>query len=408
MHKDRKLRIAIDCRIEDARQGIGTAVIALAKALSESRNVGQEYTFILREGMHDWLSPYVYGPCRSVRVPLSSLQKAKKNFRWITPLRYLWQKAGGGIGQVPLSDGYVEAQGFDLVHFPTQLAYIAGIPSIYQPWDLQHLHYPEYFSKRDFDLRELRYRSFCDQATYVCVQSDWTRGDVVKQYGIPLDKVVVIPWGSVFGAYEAPSAEASLAATEKHRLPSQFFFYPAVTWPHKNHEIILRALHILKNSHGSRTDVYFTGSATARRSTLEQLARELGISDQVHFLGFLSPGELQAVFSSATAMVFPSKFEGFGLPILEAFHARVPVICSNATTLPEVGGDAVLYFDPDDPAELALLMKRILITPELRADLIGKGSLVLQQHGMDKTVAAFQALYERIAAISHKEPRSHQ
>jgi glycosyltransferase involved in cell wall biosynthesis len=209
----------------------------------------------------------------------------------------------------------------------------------------------------------------------------------------------------VFAAYKAPSAESIRSTIDRYNLPDQFFFYPAATWPHKNHEAILRALHILKGEGGCAPHVYFTGSTREHRATLDQLAIEFGIVEQVHFLGFLTPEELQAVFSAATAMVFASKFEGFGLPILEAFHARLPVICSNATTLPEVAGDAALYFDPDSPAELASLMNMILNTPGMRDELIRKGTQVLSLHSIDVTAANFQALYERTAVMSPHDHR---
>jgi glycosyltransferase involved in cell wall biosynthesis len=402
---NRKLRIAVDCRIEDSQQGVGTAVLALAKALSDSNIEDQEYTFIVREDMRDWLAPYVYGPCRLVGIPVSKFSTVKAALRWIAPLKFLWHKVRGRMAQIPVSDGYVEDQQFDIVHFPTQAAYLTDLPSIYQPWDLQHLHYPEFFSRSEFSLRERYYRAFCERASCVCVQAEWTKQDVIKHYGLTADKVVVIPWGSVFDAYKAPSSEAICATVEKYSLPKQFFFYPAATWPHKNHEAIFRALQILKCEHGTTPHVYFTGSSWGHRPALDKLARELDIFEQVHFLGFLTPEELQAVFSAATAMVFPSKFEGFGLPILEAFHARLPVLSSNATTLPEVAGDAALYFDPNSPIELASLMEEILKTPEVREELIRRGTGVLSQHSINETAASFQALYRRIAELSSQRDR---
>jgi glycosyltransferase involved in cell wall biosynthesis len=405
MQMNRKLRIAVDCRIENSQQGIGTALLALAKALSDSNVVDQEYTFIVREDMQGWLAPYVYGSCRLVGIPESSFSTVKAALRWMAPLRFIWHKLRSGMVKIPVSDGYVESEQFDVVHFPTQMAYLTDIPSIYQPWDLQHLHYPQFFSKVESGLRERNYRTFCDRASFVCVQAEWTKQDLLSHYGLPEDKVVVVPWGSAFDAYGEPSAEARRGTVQKYGLPTSFFFYPAVTWPHKNHEVILRALHILKSEHGLAPHVYFTGLSTEHRPRLEELARGLGVFEQVHFLGFLTPEELQAVFSAATAMVFPSKFEGFGLPILEAFHARLPVLSSSATTLPEVAGDAALYFDPDSPAELASLMKMILDKPEVREELIRKGTLVLSQHSIDDTAADFQALYERTAVVSSQEHR---
>ena len=400
MPLNRKLRIAIDCRIENAQQGIGTAVLALAKALSDSSVADQEYTFIVRQDMLEWLAPYTYGPCKLVGIPVSTMSNVKAAFRWIAPLKFLWHEVRGSRVRIPVSDGYVETQQFHVVHFPTQAAYLTDLPSIYQPWDLQHLHYPEFFSKAQFSLREKYYRAFCDRASYICVQAEWTKQDLIKHYGSPADKVIVIPWGAVFDAYKAPSPDTIRLTVEKYDLPKQFFFYPAATWAHKNHEVIFRALQILKSAHGITPHVYFTGSSTDYRSVLDTLVQKLGLVEQVHFLGFLTPEELQIVFGAATAMLFPSKFEGFGLPILEAFHARLPVISSSATTLPEVAGDAALYFDPDSPIQLADRMREILGSPELREDLIRKGTVILSQHSITQTAAHFQALYRTTADLS--------
>lgn len=396
----RKLRIAIDCRIADPQQGIGTAVLALAKAFSDSDVTNQEYTFIIGEAMRNWLSPYVYGPCRLECIPESTRSTAKAALKQIAPLRFVARKLLARMEYVPASDGYVESHQFDLVHFPTQKAYLTELPSIYQPHDLQHLHYPQFFSRTDFAARERLYRTFCDRAAYVCVHAEWTKRDIVHHYKMGEDKIVVIPWGSVFDAYQAPSATDIQATARRYGLPSSFFFYPAATWPHKNHEAILRALHILKSEVGTLPHVIFTGSSTHYRPTLDKLAHELAIAEQVHFLGFVEPLELQAIFKSATAMIYASRFEGFGLPILEAFQAGLPVISSNATTLPEVAQDGALYFDPDSPVELASLMKTILNDAVVRQGLISRASVVLSQYSFRRTAASFQALYGKIATKS--------
>jgi len=371
-------------------------VLALANALSASKSVDQEYTFIVPEALQEWLRPHISGPCQMVCIPLSRLSRLKKTLRAIAPLRFVWAMVGSKIMPIPVS-GSIESREFDLVHFPTPAACRTHLPSIYQPWDLQHLHYPQFFSKAEFVLRERSYRAFCAAATFVCVQTEWSKQDVIEKYGISPAKVVVIRWGSVFDAYAAPSPQAKRDTVEKYRLPRQFFFYPAVTWPHKNHESIIRALYLLKKEHGRTPGVYFTGATTEFRAKLDVIARELGVLDQLHYLGFVTPEELQSVFASATTMVFPSKFEGFGLPILEAFHARLPVLSSNATVLPEVAQDGAAYFDPDSPTELAALMVRSLDDPVFRKSLTHKGSEVLTRFSMRDTATRFQALYARTA-----------
>jgi glycosyltransferase involved in cell wall biosynthesis len=393
-----KLRIAIDCRISNTRQGVGTAVLALAKALSDSNAADQEYTFIVHESTKDWLEPYIYGPCKLKAIPGSTSSAAKAALRQIAPLRFLWKKLRGQSIRVPVSDGYVESQNFDVVHFPTQIAYHTNLPTIYQPWDLQHLHYPQFFSAEESNLREKLYRTFCDQASFVCVQTDWTKRDIIDHYNIDKEKIEVIPWGSVFDAYPDPSETEILATIARYSLPELFFFYPAVTWPHKNHEIILRALHILKSGCGLTPHVFFTGSSTSYRPTLDKLARDLGVFEQLHFLGFVTTTELQAIAKIATAMVFPSKFEGFGLPILEAFYAGLAVLSSDASTLPEVARDGALYFKPDSPDELSRLMESVWVSPELRQGLIQKGRLVLEQYSIKDMALNFHLLYEKTAS----------
>jgi hypothetical protein len=95
---------------------------------------------------------------------------------------------------IPISSGDIESQKFDLVHFPTQAAYRTHLPSIYQPWDLQHLHYPQFFSKTEFALRERWYRAYCAQAAFVCVQTEWSRRDVIAIYELATDRVSIIRW----------------------------------------------------------------------------------------------------------------------------------------------------------------------------------------------------------------------
>jgi glycosyltransferase involved in cell wall biosynthesis len=397
-----KLKVAIDCRISDPMQGTGRAVIALAGALSASSSCGQEYTFIVREDASDWIKPHIFGSCRleTVSVPMSLRGRLKSKLRDLPGVRPLWKKIrpySKRIVSVPTSEGFLESRHFDIVHFPTQVALLTNIPSIYQPWDLQHLHFPQYFSEIEIKSREILYRAFCGQAKYVCVQTEWGKSDLISNFSMGAEKVKVIRWGSAFEAQRTPSLSSVLAAAAKLHLPDQFLFYPAVTWEHKNHEVIIRALRILRKLYGVRAEVRFSGKWTSFRRKLDRLASELGVADQIGYLGFISAEELHAVYARATAMIFPSKFEGFGLPLLEAFQAGVPVLSSNATVLPEVAQDGALYFDPNSPEELAAQMKRVLQNNWLRAHLAERGKEVLSRYSINQTAVEFQALYELTA-----------
>lgn len=394
----RALRVAIDCRIPEARQGHGAAIRYLACALSSLHDASQKYTFLVREDLREWLTPYLSGPCDLAVVPGASTPAWKRAIHSSPLLEKVGRYLPRPIPPVPISDGYVERQGFDLVHFPTQQAYLTSLPSVYQPWDLQHVHYPQFFSARDLAIRDLWYRAFCRHAHAVCVQTEWTRNDLIASYAVPAQKIVVVPWGSPFEAYTAPSAEIRQATQQKFQLPEQFLLYPAVTWPHKNHAVVLRALALLKDTYQCKVPLYLTGAATPAQVGLKQLTLALGIAEQVHWLDFVSSDELQSLFATATALVFPSLFEGFGLPILEAFQSRLPVLSSNATVLPEIAQGGALYFDPTSEQSLATQILKVLYTVDLRQELQAKGAEVLKQFTMPRTANALHKLYEAAAS----------
>ncbi len=398
MQVEPKLRIAIECRIGSVQQGIGTVVLSLAQSLSELGSSDQEYHFLVSEEMVDWLAPHVFGPSRLVVRSALSGSRWKTALRRFEPFRLLVRRMRGGRVSVPVSDGFVEQQGFDLIHFPSQVAYRTRLPSIYQPWDLQHLHYPEFFSAEDVSLRELFYRSFCQQATAVCVTSEWTRQDLVSKYELDERKISVIRWGTLFSGTMPPAAAITAETVRRLGLPKNYFFYPAATWPHKNHNVLLYALRDLKLKHGKKVALCLTGAKGSEHAFLMKLARELNVDELIHELGFVSAEDLRSLYAGAQAMVFPSKFEGFGLPILEAFQMGTPVLSSSATVLPETGREGAAYFDADSPEELAALMLRVSDEPDFRRNLVELGWSVLARSSMEETARGFQNLYRRVHA----------
>jgi len=311
-------------------------------------------------------------------------------------LQKLWSRSRSDESLLPHSDGFIETLGCDVVHFPSQSAYVTKVPSIYQPWDLQHCHYPEFFSDDDLRVRNVQYPAFCRQARFVCIQTEWGKKDLIREYGIDPDRIAVIRYGTALEAYQPPLEVQTSRVRQELSLPSQFFVYPAITWPHKNHELILRSLGQLKTM-GRLVHVVFTGVITPYREHLDALARELGVHEQVHFLGFVTGDQIQSIYSLATAMIFPSKFEGLGMPVLESFRVKLPVLCSSATVLPEVAGKAALFFAPDSTDELVIAMERVQSSPELRAELVAEGLRILERYSANNAAMELSMLYEVVA-----------
>jgi glycosyltransferase involved in cell wall biosynthesis len=383
--------------------GVEQFIIGLASGLSKLANHDEEYLFLAYEGTDEWIKSYLDGPCRILYGTAATRQP-----RLFSPLRKLGvvrsavRKLGPTVVRslsqsLPRSDGLIENAEVDVMHFTTQAAFLTRVASIYQPWDLQHLHLPQFFSAQDYRDRELRYRAFCEQATMVSVATSWTKRDLIRQYKLAEEKVQVVPVAPVVTAYSTPSTDDLREVRRKFSLPTDFIFYPAQTWAHKNHAGLLKALAELRDREGLEIPFVSSGHKNEFFPEIERQVMALGLSGQVHFLGFITPLELQCLYRLSRLMVFPSKFEGWGLPVTEAFITETPVACSNVTSLPALVGRAALVFDPDEPDEIADAIKRLWEDEALRQELARRGKERVAQFTWDKTARMFRAHYRRIA-----------
>ena len=244
--------------------------------------------------------------------------------------------------------GPLERAGADLIHFPIQDAFLTELPSIYQPHDLQHLHFPEHFGRWQLRRRERIYRTHCDRAEMVVAMTSWGKRDLIEQYGLPDDKVRVIPWGSVLWEYPEPTA-AGPRAPEVAAHPSRPV--PALPGPSvapQEPRGPARGARADQDEGGPRGAPGLSRKAQPPSRRIEQRLRDLDLAETTTFPGFVSPLELRGLYELATALVYPSRFEGWGLPVWEAFSAGLPVASSSATSLPDLVDGAGLLFDPDD------------------------------------------------------------
>lgn len=404
----RSLRVAVDARLEDGRAGgVQQFVIGLASALSDLEDGNEEYNFLGRPGEAGWLLPYLAGPCRLVdiagaaAVPSHRIDQIRRAVGDRLPaIRTAWRRFVRGGGRepivIPSSDGTIEAAGVQVVHFTFQGAFITGVPSIYQPWDLQHLHLPEFFTDDQRRWREVAYRLFCERADLVIVASEWAKMDVVSHLGIPPSKIAIVEMPPVVLAYPVPDTTTVEKTRHELRLPSRFIFYPAQTWPHKNHIRLFEAMALIRDREGVDIDLVCSGSQNAHFAEIKRAARRLGLQERIRFLGFVDPMQIQSLYRLAQCMVFPSLFEGWGLPVLEAFSVGLPVACSNVTSLPAMVGDAALLFDPRDVDAMAEAILAVWQDQRLRETLSNHGYQVVGQFDWGRTARTFRAHYRSI------------
>lgn len=398
------LRVLIDARLaSNLHGGVEQVIIGLAYGLSALEGA-EEYLFLAYDDQVSWLEPFVSGPARIITTKRPLKNRLARRFPALAELRRR-SKVGTAVDTppppVPMSNGIAENHRADVVHFPRQDGFITSIPSIFQPHDLQHVHYPEFFSEAERRQRDLWYRTLSNQASVVAVTSEWGKRDLVVNLELPPDKVAVIPLAPALAAYGSPLAEPErtelLAGMGVSGEP--FAFYPAQTWPHKNHIRLIRALRTLRDR-GVIAKLVCSGAPNGHLEEVLRVVRELEMGDNVRFVGYVSPRELQALYAGARCMVMPTLFEaagGFG-PIAEAFLAGVPVACSNATSLPEQVGDAAVVFDPLDEEAIARAIERIWSDSGLRAELTLQGKENISRFSWDRTARTFRAHYRRLAA----------
>ncbi len=230
------------------------------------------------------------------------------------------------------------------------------------------------------------------RAHRVITDAQSTRDDVVEHLHLPSERIDVVPLGIGQVARTAPTE-----VRDRFELGDrQLLLTLSAKRPHKNLSTLLRALALLDE----RPVTVLPGYATPHEAELRALAAQLGIADDLRWLEWISEAELEGLFAAATAFVFPSLYEGFGLPVLEAMARGVPVATSSRASLAEVAGDAALLFDPEDPRSLADALQRLLHDPDLRARLSAAGRERAAQFTWERCARETVAVYERSLASS--------
>ncbi len=273
----------------------------------------------------------------------------------------------GGHPANPQAVKAIEQGGYDLVHFPLQVMHPwrLRIPKVLTFMDMQHEFFPENFSERTLIGRSETYRPSAMLADHVIAISDYTKNTLEVRYGLPADKVttVYIPYDDQL--FRRVGGRADL------ELPEKFFFYPAGSWRHKNHARLLRALAIVRERHPDLALV-LTG-VSGEDAAIDSVVAELGLGKHVVRLGYAQRDVMPHIYSAAIGLVFPSLFEGFGIPLCEAMACGCPIAASTATSIPEVAGDAAIYFDPMDPMSIATSMLSLIEQPDLAKRLAEAG-----------------------------------
>jgi glycosyltransferase involved in cell wall biosynthesis len=409
------LKVLINAQIPPGGKwgGVEQFLMGLVYALGRLADGEERYTLITLPESPDWLRSLMGSNQRIVVAPQPKIAPLIQPKQLLGPLRRPAGKLlrrvrriafrGASGYALPQSEGFYESLGGDIMHFPFQEFIRSRIPSIYNPWDLQHLYYPKFFSANDMAVRETVFPGACHSARAVVAPSCAVKGDLQRHYGLDPQKIFVIPCAPPAALYEDIPNEAADEVRKRFRLPDLFAFYPAQTWPHKNHLRLLEALHLIRERNGVRLNLVCTGRKNEHWPAISRRIDELGLQTQVIFPGFVSPRELRALYRLAQFVVYPSFFEGAGLPVMEALYEDVAVACSDIPPLREYGGDAVMTFDPLSVESMAASLLLISSDDALREQLRARGRERARLFTWERTGKTYRALYRQVAGVAMSE-----
>lgn len=279
-----------------------------------------------------------------------------------------------------------------------------GIPSVVTIHDLIHERHPEQYNPFDVRIYRHKFRYACKNARAVIAISEQTRKDIISFYGIPEEKIKVCYQSCNPRFGETASTEEKNRIREKYDLPPQYFLYVGSLIRRKNLMGICKAMLAVKD--GINIPLVVIGDGTKYKEQVKQFIKENNLEAQVIFLSetaqarnskeFRTAEDFPAIYQQAIAMIYPSFFEGFGIPVLEALWSRLPVITSNVSSLPEAAGPGAYYVDPGQPGEIASGMKKIMSDTAYRDFIVEKGFEYAQNFSTEKTAAAVMNVYKSV------------
>lgn len=280
----------------------------------------------------------------------------------------------------------------DVYHSPYYLMpYRPGVPAVVTIYDLIPALFPGSVSFRARLLFRWATALALRAADRVVVISQATRRDLLSLHHPSPARITAIPLAASHAFRPAPAGQVD-QVRRRYGLPDEYVLYLGINKPHKNLVRLIDAFS-LAGRQGLRAGLVIAGAWDDRYPEPRLRAQELGLQDSVRFLGPVPEADLPPLYSGAASFVFPSLYEGFGLPVLEAMACGTPVACSDAPSLSEVAGDAALYFDPLDVASISRTLCRLLGDERLQQELRARGLVRKSRFSWERTAQETLDLY---------------
>lgn len=260
--------------------------------------------------------------------------------------------------------------------------------------DLAVYRMPEVYQRSRVFLWRLQYRYARRRADFFLAISEFTKKEMVELWRIPPEKIHVVPCAYSERMTRVEASDHLARLLEKYDLSDPFILFVGNTNPRKNLEQTIRAFDLFKERTNLPHQLVIAGEH-GWKFDREKTMKKIGHQDSVRFLGFVPDEDMPALYSAASLFLFPTLYEGFGIPVLEAQACGVPVVTSNGSSLPEVAGDGAEYVDPYDVESICAGMTRVLQDPTLAGELVEKGCLNVKRFSWEESARRLNEILER-------------
>jgi glycosyltransferase involved in cell wall biosynthesis len=354
----RRLRVGVACFASDGgRSGIGQYLLNVVRRLPGLAPADEFVVFAPRRDHALW-----DGMAPGTQVELV-------DDRYDAPLPSLWWHAA-------VLPRRLRAHGCNVAFLPAgnrRLGFGYGVPAVATVHDLSQLHVPQKYDAARMFYATRVLPTLIGRQQHIITVSGSTRSDVLKRTSVSADRVSVVPNGVDLSRY-APrdEADARRGALRLGLCEPYLLYVARLEHPGKNHVTLLEAFARLRAA-GLPHKLVLAGPRWSGAEAIDAAVTRLGLDGHVVFTGFVAGDDLPALYAGASAFVFPSLYEGFGIPLLEAMACGIPSGVANVSSLPEVAGDAALLFDPRDPGDIASTLQRLLTDDLMRARLRARG-----------------------------------
>lgn len=268
----------------------------------------------------------------------------------------------------------------------------SDIKSVVTIHDLIFLRYPQYYHFIDRKIYTYKFRKACENADKIIAISECTKRDIIQYFHIPADKIEVVYQGCDASFTIPVSEEKKREVRDKYQLPEHYILNVGSIEERKNALLVVQALLMLP------LDIHMVivGRRTAYTDKIERFVNENGLSERVHIISDVPFTDLPAFYQSAEIFAYPSRFEGFGIPIIEALYSGIPVVAATGSCLEEAGGPDSIYVSPDDVTGLANAFKQIYANHGKRTAMIEKGREFAKQFSEEKQSAEVINIYNQL------------